>query len=320
MKIGVLSVLLVSACTAFANPIAIGELDDLPLTSENVLVSLHHDDAVVEGTYIFDTTERHGGLLNLIIPIVVRASDNGEKLRERFHLQASGNFLGSQQTPEIRPAYSFEEHLAAELPPGLKLVFAVWMVGAVDSTKQSVVSIKYNQPLYEGVFYYLPLTKFRATEPDHHDSQIDFGLQMRLCTESGDDVSLDPPNQRAIWGEGFAVVYLRHRNLVVARQVSHLKSVERYAPFIEIISGIRQCAVHHCKLEIQTVPAGPEWRHIFTTHPEMYENCPNAFIGEIDPRAVRKDAVKLTLETCPQCEQVSARRRAEEDAKPRPSL
>lgn len=313
MKSGILFALLISTSTAFANPIAVGELDDLPLASENVVVQFHRDEATVEGTYLFDTTKRHGGLLHLIIPIVVRTSDDIEKLGDRFRLQASGNFLGAQLAPSIRPAYPFEEHLAAELPPEWKLVFAVWMLGAVDSTRQSVVSITYTQPLYDGAFYYLPLTKFRATEPDHRDSQIDFGLQMRLRAELGHDVSLDTPNQRAIWGDGFAVVYLKHRNLIAARQVSRPEPVERSAPFIEIISGVRQCAVHHCKLERQTVSAYPGWRHLMTTSPETYEDCPNAFVGAVDPAVARENVIRLTAETCPKCDRVSAQHRAEEN-------
>ena len=154
MKARVLAATMCIAPLLWGNPIAVGELDERPLSSENVTVRFAGEDARVDGAYMFDTTDWRLGHLQMIVPLVVRVSDDVGAVARAFQIAASGDFIGLQQSPEFREALEPEKNLAPNLPSGLRLVFASWMIGSVAATGRSEIAITYRQPLYDGVFYY----------------------------------------------------------------------------------------------------------------------------------------------------------------------
>lgn len=293
--------------TAPANPIFTGDLDERPLTSENVTVRFSANEAIVEGVYVFDTSDRHLWPMQMILPVVAEDSAVLEGSAVRFRVGASGNLFGVQQEPEFREAYPSEDTLAAGLPEGTKLIFANWRIGAVDSTKRSVITISYRQPLHDGVFYYLPLTKRRLAEPDTNSEKPNNSLVMNITAEPGYDVSLAEPTNGAIWTDGSVTIYLKHRNLIAAKPVRRANASGRPAQWFEVVEGVRRCAAHKTQLQMRTVSVDKEWRHIFAVHLEPYEDCPNALLETL-PAFTDRAHVELSYESCATCEELTAKR------------
>jgi len=76
MKARILAAMLSVVPGLFGNPIAVGEFNDSPLSSENVTVRFGSEYARVDGTYVFNTTDRHLWHMEMIVPLVVRDSDS----------------------------------------------------------------------------------------------------------------------------------------------------------------------------------------------------------------------------------------------------
>ncbi len=281
-----------------------------------MVVRLAGDRAVVDGAFVFDTNRRRYGHLNVVLPLVVRTTDELEKIAAVFEVQASGNLFGIERSPQFREAYEFEKELPVGLPSDLRLVFASWeVVGATASNSRTELAISYRQPLYHGVFYYLPLTKARWADPEDVRTPPNPALQARLIAEDARQVSLEMPVNGAIWSGSSVALNLRHRNLIAATQVSRPTKIDRLAPYVEVIAGQRRCALHQVALEETTIRVPAQWQSIMTVDLEPFKDCPNAFRWLASPDGSTKmaKAVDVRFESCPKCEEGYSRRSAQKE-------
>jgi hypothetical protein len=304
---------------ARANPVFVNNLYLENVSAENVSVSLEKDYATVDGTYLFSLTTR--GLLELDIPVIAGISDKLEDIARRLHIRMTGPAFELENEIQVRELRSRggEQDLCGDLPKDLRIVMAVSQIGM--TTRNFSLSIRYDQPLYNGVFYYLPITKPFIQNPDPNTEPRRLELQARITARQDFDVSIESPNLDATWSSNSVVIFLKHRRLVAARAIEHPSRLDREAPFHEIISGVRQCALHHVPLTIRENNFAAVWKDIQQTHPEKFEQSPNSFEGLIPDERWSQGIklVRLRYETCPMCEEIYRQTITQQERNPPPA-
>lgn len=321
---------------AHANPIYIREdIIRAPMLAENVTVHFDGDSAIVEGLYVFEADKLDPVISEIQIPVVVRADENldltnakvAARIQSEFMVSMSGNLYGVRYEPYVWYPDSIEEALVTGLPAGLKLVFFHLCAWEVVSDSPVRLSITYRQPLYDGVFYYLPITRGlipdarnRAgmspvswNKPDDGNGPTPYAFQARIFAEKGKQVSLAAPNKDAVWGDSSVTVFMRYLNLIAATQVSMPKDVTVPAPCVETIAGTRRCAIHHVPLEVRKVSSRCDSSYTV----KLLKNCPNARLSSRETKDVSGSSKVewVSAEVCPQCEADAERNKAEAKTK-----
>ena len=300
MKLKILLLLGAFAFVAEANPIAVFDLNTFPMTMENVTIILHDGYATVDGTYMFKLPDDLDTFVTIKIPIVARISDDIEDIRGKAHIKFTGAAVATGKRAGIRELETYETYLNSDLPKGYRLVMAVTQVGITTHT--FLLSIKYDQQLFGGIVYYLPIIKPPTDNPDSGIEPRGLDFQAKIMTEDGRDVSIEGPSQDAIWSPGSVMVFLKHRRLVAARTVDRPSGLDWEAPFYEIVSGARRCALHHVPLIIEEGHVDPRWHEImFAGKLGPFAKSPNCFpwLDRYDPRS---NPVLVKYEACPECE------------------
>lgn len=217
MKLRLWLLLWLTAASLWANPVPLlgrGQLKKIPaqLVGECVEVKVLPDVGIVSGVYQFEswyTTEHK----KVYLPVFVSASERANAALVRIHLEIE---IGDERFEEVAPCDP-----PVELAAPRTGVRVQWYEVDIDdhaeaisaTDDRAVIRLRYEQPLFDGVFYYVPLiVGRRQAEPKQRDWS--FQLHAVAASHAIRVVSEGLDFERLAGG---VVAFLRDRELVALK-------------------------------------------------------------------------------------------------------